>query len=69
MDAIMSYPNVNVRNSDIVRYGEGTLLEDWIKSGKLYTSMYLKSHVSDYLRLLRYIYMRIKNNLNIIKLK
>lgn len=54
MDAIMSYPNVNVRNVDIVRYGEGTILEEWIKSDILYESHHFHPHVADYLRLIRF---------------
>lgn len=49
----MSYPNINFRNVDNVKYGEGTPVESWIKTGEIYKSRYLEAHVSDYLRMVR----------------
>lgn len=53
IDALLFYPNVNIRNNDITRYAEGTILEDWIKIGKIYKSQYFLAHVSDYVRFIR----------------
>lgn len=53
MNALMSYKNVRIRNNDITRYAEGTILEDWIKEGKIYQSQHFLAHVSDYLRFVR----------------
>lgn len=50
VDALLSYKNVRIRNCDITRYAEETMLEDWIKIGKIYESQHYLAHVSDYLR-------------------
>lgn len=53
MDALMSYKNVHIRNNDISRYAEGTILEGWVDTGKIYESEHFLAHVSDYLRFVR----------------
>lgn len=53
IDALMSYKNIYIRNNDIEKYAENTVLEEWIKAGQIYESKYFLAHVSDYLRFLR----------------
>ncbi|KAL7741844.1 hypothetical protein ACLKA6_012062 [Drosophila palustris] len=52
IDAILSYPNVQLRRLNLMRYAEGTPIEDWLKDGQLFRSSYLISHMSDLLRLI-----------------
>lgn len=55
IDALLQYKNVNIRNVDLETYPEGTPAEDWIKNGKLFTSKHMIAHVSDFMRLVRYV--------------
>lgn len=52
IDALLSYPNVNLNFVNITKYAEKTPLEDWIKTDKLFRSKYVISHTSDVLRFL-----------------
>ncbi|KAL7741843.1 hypothetical protein ACLKA6_012061 [Drosophila palustris] len=52
IDAILSYPNVQLRRLNLMRYAEGTPIEDWLKGGQLFRSSYLIIHISDLLRLI-----------------
>lgn len=53
IDALMSYGNVRLRNNNITRYAEETVLEEWIKNGKIYESQHFVAHVSDIMRFIR----------------
>lgn len=67
IDAMMSYKNIFIRNLDLIEYAKDTPAEEWIKSGNLYQSIFMKVHVSDFLRLCRYIYNYIGiNEVNLI---
>ncbi|XP_034100618.2 lactosylceramide 4-alpha-galactosyltransferase-like [Drosophila albomicans] len=52
IDAILSYPNVQLRQVNLMRYAAGTPIEDWLKKGELFKSSYLSTHLADVLRLL-----------------
>ncbi|XP_062126039.1 lactosylceramide 4-alpha-galactosyltransferase-like [Drosophila sulfurigaster albostrigata] len=52
IDAILSYPNVQLRQLNLMRFAVGTPIEDWLKDGKLFKSDYPIVHISDLLRLL-----------------
>lgn len=52
IDILLSYKNVRMRNNDIIKYAEDTVLEDWIRNGLIYDSGFFYAHVSDYLRLI-----------------
>ncbi|KAH8331234.1 hypothetical protein KR067_013075, partial [Drosophila pandora] len=52
IEIISSYLNVHFRSLDIWSYAAGTPLESWLKKGDLFTSKYLFSHLSDFLRFL-----------------
>lgn len=54
LEALLSYSNVNLRNVDLWKYTEGTPAQQWFIDGKLFQSRYMVSHVSDFLRYLRY---------------
>lgn len=50
IDALLSYPNVYLRNVDLTTYAADTLMEQWFHSDQLFLSKYLNSHTSDFLR-------------------
>lgn len=50
IDALLHYPNIYFRNVNLVTYSIGTPGETWIKTDQIYLSIYLESHLSDYLR-------------------
>lgn len=50
--ALMSYPNVAMRNVHLWSYTMGTPVNDWLMRGALFGSKYLTSHTSDLLRYL-----------------
>lgn len=50
VDALRSYSNIHFRNLNLITYSIGTPGEKWIKTGHIYLSIYLESHLSDYLR-------------------
>lgn len=52
ISALLKYPNIHFRNLNLWTYALGTPLEDWFLSDILFTSQYLNSHVSDFLRYL-----------------
>lgn len=52
IEAILSYPNVHLRNLNIWSYAAGTPMYQWLKDGKLFRSSYVLSHLSDFLRYL-----------------
>lgn len=52
IDALLSYPNIYLRNVNLWSYAKNTPIEDWIEDGKLFQSKYMNSHASDYLRYL-----------------
>lgn len=52
MEAILSYTNVHLRNLNLWTYAAGTPMYQWLKDGKLFSSSYVLSHVSDFLRYL-----------------
>lgn len=52
LKALQSYSNIFLRNINIPKYVKGTPVEEWLMSGKLFTSIHLHVHVSDFLRLL-----------------
>ncbi|XP_036333100.1 lactosylceramide 4-alpha-galactosyltransferase [Rhagoletis pomonella] len=52
IEAILSYPNVHLRNLNLWTYAAGTPMYQWLKDGKLFSSSYVLSHLSDFLRYL-----------------
>lgn len=52
IDALLSYPNVNLYHLDIIQYAQNTPLDKWINTGALWASDYMIIHTSDTLRLL-----------------
>ncbi|XP_034474390.1 lactosylceramide 4-alpha-galactosyltransferase-like [Drosophila innubila] len=51
IDAILSYPNVQLRQLNLMRYAADTPIDDWFKDGQLFRSSYMVVHISDLLRL------------------
>lgn len=49
---LLKYENFFIRNLNIKRFVKDTLAEDWYKTLKLYSSTYIYSHLSDFLRYL-----------------
>ncbi len=54
LDAILSYENVHLRNLNLWSYVKDTPLDEFFHTNKLFKSDYLVSHLSDFLRYLRY---------------
>lgn len=52
IDLVLSYKNVHLNTLNITQYAEKTPLQEWIKNGALYRSMYMNAHTSDVLRYL-----------------
>lgn len=52
LESILSYPNVFIRNLDLWTYAAGTPINDWLINDELFSSKYVLSHVSDFLRYL-----------------
>ena len=52
IDALLQYPNVHLRFLNITTYAEQTPLSEWMKSGEIFRSSYMNSHLSDILRYL-----------------
>lgn len=50
--ALLEYPNIHFRNVDIWNYARSTPIYDFIQDGNLFSSQYMNSHLSDYLRYL-----------------
>lgn len=53
VQALLQYPNINLRNVDIWKYSEGTLIQEWMHEMVLFSSAYVNFHLSDYMRYLR----------------
>ncbi|KAL5277610.1 hypothetical protein ACFFRR_002687 [Megaselia abdita] len=52
ISSLLKYPNIFLRNNNIWDYTKGTPAEEWFKSGALFKSNFLTSHMSDLLRLI-----------------
>ncbi|XP_058824632.1 lactosylceramide 4-alpha-galactosyltransferase [Topomyia yanbarensis] len=52
MDALLSYPNVELRFVNLTTYAQDTPLKDWMQSGEIFRSKYMNSHLSDVMRYL-----------------
>lgn len=52
IDALMSYPNIVMRNVHLWSYTADTPAANWLMRGALFESKYLTSHTSDLLRYL-----------------
>lgn len=52
IDLILSYENVHLNSLNITQYAEKTPLEEWIKNGDLFRSIFMNAHTSDVLRYL-----------------
>ncbi|XP_023179859.2 lactosylceramide 4-alpha-galactosyltransferase-like [Drosophila hydei] len=52
VDAIESYKNVNFCHLSVRNYAKGTLIEDWLRKGDLFSSRFPMQHLSDLLRLI-----------------
>ncbi|CAG9810445.1 unnamed protein product [Chironomus riparius] len=52
IDALLSYPNINLNYLNVTKYAENTPLENWIKTDALFRSKYVAVHTADVLRLL-----------------
>lgn len=50
IDALLSYPNVNMYYLNLTQYAQNTPLKKWMARGALWTSDYVNSHTSDILR-------------------
>lgn len=51
LEALFSYTNIFFRNNNLWSYTEGTPAEQWFKTGVIFQSKYLVSHLSDLSRL------------------
>lgn len=52
LDALLAYPNVNLRFVNLTTYAEDTPLDAWMQSGEIFRSRYMNSHLSDIMRYL-----------------
>lgn len=52
LDVLRSYTNIHFLNMNLDTLVTGTPVEDFYNSGKLFTSVYLVEHMSDFARLL-----------------
>lgn len=52
LESILSYPNVFLRNLDLWTYSANTPIYKWLKNEELFSSKYVLSHISDFLRYL-----------------
>lgn len=52
LSVLQSYPNVFLRNLNMPKYVKNTPVEDWFYTGKLFTSIFIQVHASEFLRLL-----------------
>lgn len=52
LDSILSYPNVYIRNLNLWTYAADTPIYDWLINDELFSSKYVLSHISDFLRYL-----------------
>ncbi|KXJ71251.1 hypothetical protein RP20_CCG021053 [Aedes albopictus] len=52
LDALHAYPNINLRYVNLSTYAQHTPLEDWMRSGEIFRSKYMNSHLSDIMRYL-----------------
>lgn len=50
--ALKSYPNIYFRNLELSEYIKNTPIEEWTQNGQIFTSKYIVSHLSDFLRFL-----------------
>lgn len=48
--ALQTYPNIFMRNINLWTYAANTPLAEWFSTDELFTSQYLNSHISDFLR-------------------
>jgi lactosylceramide 4-alpha-galactosyltransferase len=69
IDALLSYPNINLRFLNLVEYSKGTLLEDFFIRNELANSSNPLEHTSDVLRMLTmYKYGGVYLDLDVISL-
>ncbi|XP_055916527.1 lactosylceramide 4-alpha-galactosyltransferase [Eupeodes corollae] len=52
LESILSYPNVYIRNLNLWTYASNTPIYDWLLNDELFSSKYVLSHISDFLRYL-----------------
>lgn len=52
LDTLKLYPNVYLRNLNLVNVSKSTPAEEWIKEDRIFTSIDFVSHLSDFLRVL-----------------
>lgn len=70
LNVLLSYPNIQFRNLDIVKYSIGTPGELWIQTDRIYLSNFIVAHMADYLRFITlYKFGGIYFDLDIIVLK
>ncbi|XP_037960942.1 lactosylceramide 4-alpha-galactosyltransferase [Teleopsis dalmanni] len=50
--ALLSYPNIFLRNLNMWTYAANTPIHEWFLDGELFKSKYVISHISDFLRFL-----------------
>lgn len=52
LDALHAYPNVHFRFVNLSTYAQNTPLDEWMRSGEIFRSKYMNSHLSDIMRYL-----------------
>lgn len=52
IDALLSYPNMNLNYLNLIEYAEKTPLSEWMKTDKLNKSKHKTAHTADVLRFL-----------------
>lgn len=52
IDALLAYPNVNLRFVNLSTYAQETPLDVWMQTGEIFRSRYMNSHLSDIMRYL-----------------
>ncbi|KAL7741841.1 hypothetical protein ACLKA6_012060 [Drosophila palustris] len=52
IEALLSYKNVELRRVNLWRFAEGTPVEEWVKTDKLFRSKFMMNNISNLLRIL-----------------
>lgn len=52
VDAILTYSNVYLRSLNLWTYAADTPISEWLEDGGIFSTKYVKSHISDFLRYL-----------------
>lgn len=52
VEALRKYSNIHFRNVNVEQFAMNTPIQKWFETGELFTTKYLRVHLSDFIRLL-----------------